>query len=73
MQFCKQCALGKVMDNEAKICAVCGMKFIPGEKRSLYEEAGEWLAAEFWNDAGALCPQCLDNRAKLAMMYVIDR
>lgn len=61
------------MDNEAKICTVCGMEFVPGEERSLYEEAGEWLAAELWNDAGAICPQCLDNRAKLAMMYVIDR
>lgn len=61
------------MENETKTCTVCGNEFTPVEERSLYEEAGEWLAAELWNDAGALCPQCLDNRAKLAMMYVIDR
>ena len=56
-----------------KTCAVCGGEFTPGQERTPYEEAGEWLAAELWNDAGTLCPQCLDNRAKLAMMYVIDR
>lgn len=56
-----------------KTCAVCGGEFTPGQECTPYEEAGEWLAAELWNDAGTLCPQCLDNRAKLAMMYVIDR
>jgi len=61
------------MENETKTCAVCGGEFTPGQERTPYEEAGEWLAAELWNDAGLLCPQCLDNRAKLAMMYVIDR
>ncbi|CAG0995660.1 hypothetical protein GEOBC_02628 [Geobacteraceae bacterium] len=60
-------------DGEMKTCAVCGGVFTPGHERTPYEEAGEWLAAELWNDAGTLCPQCLDNRAKLAMMYVIDR
>ncbi|WP_394371613.1 hypothetical protein [Geobacter sulfurreducens] len=62
-----------MMDGEKKICAVCGKVFTPKELRSLFEEAGEWLAAELWNDAGSLCPLCLENRAKLAMMYVIDR
>lgn len=60
-------------DGERKICAVCGGEFSPDQERTPYGEAGEWLAAELWNDAGTLCPQCLDNRAKLAMMYVIDR
>lgn len=40
---------------------------------SLFVEAGEWLSEEFWKDGGQLCRQCLENRAKLAMMYVIDR
>lgn len=61
------------MEHETKTCTVCGNDFTPGQVRSPYEEAGEWLATELWNDAGLLCPQCLDNRAKLAMMYVIDR
>lgn len=56
-----------------KTCTVCGESFAPGAQQSPYEEAGEWLAAELWNDAGSLCPLCLENRAKLAMMYVIDR
>jgi hypothetical protein len=37
--------------------------------RSEYAEAGEWLAGEVWQDAGELCPQCLENRARLVMMY----
>jgi hypothetical protein len=37
--------------------------------RSLYAEAGEWLAGEVWHDAGELCPLCLENRARLVMMY----
>ena len=36
-------------------------------------EAGEWLSDEFWKDAGELCPCCLENRAKLSMMYIVDR
>ena len=36
-------------------------------------EVLEWLAEEFWRDNGELCPRCLENRARLAMMYVIDR
>jgi len=40
---------------------------------SMFTEAGEWLSEEVWNDVGDLCPACLESRAKLAMMYVIDR
>lgn len=58
---------------EKRICTVCRKEFIPGDPGSVFEEAGEWLAAELWDDAGRLCPQCLENRAKLAMMYIIDR
>ena len=52
-----------------KICTICAGEFDGTEAPSMYAEAGEWLAGEFWQDAGQLCPRCLENRAKLAMMY----
>ena len=56
-----------------KSCGICGREFVEENSPSLFGEAGEWLAEEVWQDAGELCPQCLENRARLAMMYVIDR
>ncbi len=56
-----------------KSCMICGQEYEEKESPSVFVEAGEWLAEEVWQDAGKLCPQCLENRAKLAMMYVIDR
>ncbi|WP_298273114.1 hypothetical protein [Geobacter sp.] len=61
------------MGEEKKICGVCGAAFTPGTPCTPLEEAGEWLSAEFWADAGRLCPPCLENRARLALMYIIDR
>jgi hypothetical protein len=55
-----------------KRCPICNSEFIPGANPSLYAEAGEWLAAEVWDDAGQLCPTCLENRARLAMMYLSE-
>lgn len=52
-----------------KECGICGKEFMAGSSNSVFIEAGEWLAGEIWNDAGELCPQCLENRARLAMMY----
>lgn len=52
-----------------KSCALCGKEFDEAAAHSLYAEAGEWLAGEVWKDAGELCPLCLENRAKLVMMY----
>lgn len=52
-----------------KSCALCGAEFDEQGERSLYAEAGEWLAGEVWQDAGELCPLCLENRARLVMMY----
>lgn len=52
-----------------KTCALCGKEFDGEEALSLYAEAGEWLAGEVWQDAGELCPLCLENRARLVMMY----
>lgn len=52
-----------------KQCTMCGKEFDETGERSLYAEAGEWLAGEEWHDQGELCPQCLENRARLVMMY----
>jgi hypothetical protein len=52
-----------------KSCALCGKEYDEAGSHSLYAEAGEWLAGEVWNDAGELCPLCLENRARLVMMY----
>jgi len=51
-------------------CTICRQGFSTAEKApSPFAEAGEWLAEEVWRDAGQLCPSCLENRGKLAMMY----
>lgn len=52
-----------------KNCMLCGKEYDDAAAHSLYAEAGEWLAGEVWQDAGELCPLCLENRAKLVMMY----
>lgn len=53
-----------------KNCTICGKDFDETAPRSDYAEAGEWLAKEIWQDAGNLCELCLENRARLAMMYL---
>ena len=55
------------------ICSICGAEYERQAAATVFSEAGEWLSEELWQDAGELCQQCLENRAKLAMMYLIDR
>lgn len=56
-----------------KQCSICGNEFDETAKvGSVFEEAGAWLAEEIWQDAGGLCPVCLENRANLVMMYGHD-
>ncbi len=56
-----------------KQCRICGESFDENaDVASLFQEAGEWLAEEIWQDAGELCPRCLENRARLVMMYACD-
>ena len=52
-----------------KTCGICKKEYDENAPPSLYGEAGEWLAAELWKDAGQLCQSCLENRARLSMMY----
>ena len=55
-----------------KKCSICKQDFDETGERSEYAQAGEWLAGEVWQDAGELCSQCLENRARLVMMYCPD-
>ncbi len=52
-----------------KQCSICRKEFDESAEHSVYAQAGEWLAGEVWDDAGELCPLCLENRARLVMMY----
>lgn len=58
-------------DEEQRVCSICRREFsLSDQVPSVFAEAGEWLAEEVWKDAGQLCPRCLENRARLAMMYL---
>jgi hypothetical protein len=48
---------------------MCKKEYDETTALSEYAQAGEWLAGEIWQDAGELCPLCLENRARLVMMY----
>ena len=52
-----------------KTCTMCKKEYAENAAQSQYAEAGEWLAGEVWKDGGELCPLCLENRARLVMMY----
>ena len=60
------------MESESKGCTLCG-KTVEAGKDSLFAGAGDWLSEEVWKDSGELCNQCLENRGRLAMMYLHDR
>lgn len=55
-----------------KECRICHEPYDEQAAASQYAEAGQWLAEEIWQDAGELCPRCLENRARLVMMYGHD-
>lgn len=56
-----------------KECSICGSLYAEGFEASVFNDAGQWLSAEVWQDAGTLCPACLEGRARLSMMYLVDR
>jgi hypothetical protein len=51
-------------------CAVCGKEIDAADEGNEFTEAGEWLAEDVWQDKGSLCVRCLENRGRLAMMYL---
>ena len=53
-----------------RTCTICGIEFDGDAAKSEFAEAGEWLAEVVWRDAGELCLRCLENRGRLAMMYL---
>lgn len=61
------------MDKEEKKCTLCGGSLADIDAQSPFIQAGEWLAEELWKDSGLLCGTCLENRGRLAMMYLHDR
>lgn len=58
---------------EKKNCALCGAQIGKPDSGSPFIQAGEWLAEDVWKDSGTLCGMCLENRGRLAMMYLHDR
>lgn len=60
------------MVSEPKQCTLCG-KVVEKEKDSLFAHAGDWLSEAVWKDSGELCNQCLENRGRLAMMYLHEK
>lgn len=52
-----------------KNCSICKKDYDDTDEQSEFVQAGEWLSGEIWQDAGQLCSSCLENRARLAMMY----
>lgn len=60
------------MKTEPKSCTLCG-SLVEAENSSLFAAAGEWLSEDVWKDSGELCTTCLENRGRLAMMYLHDR
>lgn len=60
------------MEKAEKKCRLCG-RATAFEGKSLFADAGEWLAEDLWHDSGELCNLCLENRGRLAMMYLHDK
>jgi hypothetical protein len=49
---------------------LCGGPLGDDDEMTPFAEAGAWLAEGVWDDAGTLCRGCLENRGRLAMMYL---
>jgi hypothetical protein len=52
------------------VCTICGADLDDQVVESDFSRAGEWLAEDFWRDKGTVCVRCLENRGRLAMMYL---
>jgi hypothetical protein len=58
------------MEACAEKCVICGGDISGDAPKSEFAQAGEWLAEDVWSDKGSLCFMCLENRGRLAMMYL---
>lgn len=57
------------MESNVK-CALCGESIDKEGTEPDFAEAGRWLAEHHWQDDGTICRLCLENRGRLAMMYL---
>lgn len=53
-----------------KKCAICAGKIDDSAGENEFSRAGEWFAEDVWKDKDSLCVRCLENRGRLAMMYL---
>ncbi len=51
-------------------CAICAGDLDAVAEENDFARAGEWLAEDVWQDSGSLCSRCLENRGRLALMYL---
>ena len=51
-------------------CTLCGADLDTEGAEPAFAEAGKWLAEHHWQDVGTVCSLCLENRGRLAMMYL---
>jgi hypothetical protein len=58
------------MNDSTDKCAICGKGIDRTGKEPAFTEAGKWLAENYWRDSGMVCDLCLENRGRLAMMYL---
>jgi len=54
-------------------CVICGAPLDDPPSPSLLSDAGVWATTKLCDDGGEICRQCRENRALLALMYVVDR
>lgn len=55
---------------DGQICTLCGAALENEGAEPAFAEAGKWLAEHHWQDIGTVCRLCLENRGRLAMMYL---
>jgi hypothetical protein len=58
-------------DSDTK-CALCGESIERACQEPVFVDAGRWLAENYWQDSGTVCRLCLENRGRLAMMYLTE-
>lgn len=57
---------------DVRVCVICGRR-VEENTPTLLADAGTWASTELCIDDGEICQRCRENRALLALMYVVDR